>query len=79
LTKKPYTTELYFDDMLRLSSDKDNLVTETAVKTLELVYPHVPDRKKLWTKLAGLTASQAPGRLRGCVMQRCMLFHPLIF
>ncbi|AKB23137.1 hypothetical protein [Methanosarcina sp. WH1] len=53
--------EQAFDDMLRLSSDKDNLVKETAVKTLELVYPHVPDRKKLWTKLAGLAASQAPG------------------
>lgn len=52
--------EQAFDDMLRLSSDKDNLVAENAVKTLELVYPHVLDRKKLWTKLAGLTTSQAP-------------------
>ncbi|MGB9928276.1 MAG: HEAT repeat domain-containing protein [Methanosarcina sp.] len=63
-----------FEDLLKLSSDRDNEVREEAIKSLTMVFPNIPDKELAWDKFVNLTAYPAERVMKAAVKALVSVF-----
>lgn len=63
-----------FEDLLKLSSDRDNEVRAEAINSLMTVFPNIPDKELAWEKFVNLTAYPADRVIKAAVKALVSVF-----